>query len=443
MFDPTINQIETIPLDREPATYPATQTISDITPPTPQPAPAPKAIGGNDGRQLAERPRFAAPNPETTPQPAPIGKTGSSATMAEIERIRNADKSEFRERSAGKRFVSGLGRAFGSWGRAGAPGGIVGLVSALVTGGLSSSLAPGADSEERRQRQLQKMFGTFGQQIEAEKAQTDLLKSQTDAQGKIIGNERAKLDYLLTQNKPFYDSVMADNMVTPEEAEEARQRGYDISPYDARRFDTEMREGETYEKPQLGKPKWQESELPTERVKVPLGVKITDPNNPESVMEVPMLPGDAANFQYRSGADKAKAEAEAAEIERKRLEKEEEERRKRAEKNFGSVQEWKNAVRKARAQIPVHEKSIQQIDKSIAEVNGKIEQYTGYDTSDLLKTKQALEKQRIDAELKLTDARATAQTPEPKVFTPPASKGKNSRRNRTYTNSEIERIIRQ
>lgn len=310
-------------------------------------------------------------------------------------------------------------------------------IGGIGAGGLNGGFNPSADEQRLRlydlNREQQNLNGLYNQaEFESKQTATDN-KNQLDK----LSVQKQALENLRAVNKPLYDSVTADDIITEAEARQLNEAGYPVVPYDARKYQTKQVEGESFESPTLGKPSWQKSDLPTERVKSPVGVTVANPDG-ES-LEVPMLPKDAAELRYRSQRDKAQAEAKQAEIERRQQELQE----KREEKTFQSVQEWQIARSKAKEQIPVLERSVGQINNSIAEIDNQIKLYQGsYDTSELVRTKQNLEKQKADAELKLADAKSVYNSPRPQTFKP-SSGGRNPRRNRTYSDSDIDRIIRQ
>ena len=232
----------------------------------------------NAVRQATAEQPTATPPAATPEPPAPAvteNRPASAQTLDEFNRVKSADPSEFRQSSFKKRIGSGIWRAFKQWGAAGAPGGIAGLIGAIATGGLVSGFAPGADAEARKQIQADKLFLQYGQQAEAEKLQMEQAKANAALQGQVIKNKSDALNYIRTVNKPFYDSIMADDIVTEEEAARAQELGYNIEPYDARKFNTQMINGELMTSPTLGTPNYKPTGL-TDLVKTPIRRKLDD-----------------------------------------------------------------------------------------------------------------------------------------------------------------------
>lgn len=364
-------------------------------------------------------------NPET-------GETSSRMKpgyVLEKERGKDRDKNW----SVGDKVVSSV---IGFLQGLGQTGNLIGGAAGAVRAGTNRNFMEQQGDNEN----LARLVPQANQQRQAEQFQSNMAQAERKARMDEQAIGARALENLRLKNKPLYDAILADDMVTEEESARLKESGYDVPPYDARRFDRVPIEGDIFERPQKGQHPWEETNLPTERVKVPVNVTQKNPDGTE--VSVPMLPQTAADFAYRSQKDKAAAEARAAEIERRKREKEEGERDRREESNFKSVREWETAQRKARAQIKSHQKIIERLDRSIAEVNAQIERYQGsYDVSDLQKTRQSLEKQRAEYEGKIIESEAVLQTPKPKVFTP--SSKRNQRRKRTYNQSDIERIIRQ
>lgn len=208
--------------------------------------------------------------PPETEQPK---KRDASAILDEIEEVRRSPK---REKSFWKRLGGGLLDGLVAFAQSGGAGGLAGAIGAIATGGIASGASPAFHADNQRTNQLQRLWGEYAQQAKAEQMQAEQEKLKTATQGQIIDNRKDALEYVRSVNKPFYDSIMADDIVTPEEAADAELLGYNIQPYDARQFDTQMVNGSIVATPRKGNPNYQPTNAPQDLLKTPVKRKLDD-----------------------------------------------------------------------------------------------------------------------------------------------------------------------
>lgn len=328
------------------------------------------------------------------------------------------------------RLVPGLLGALAGLMRGGvggaAGGAIAGLIGAQFDRNLTEKMRAHLFEIPRLQQQVEAARKAYETNLKITGAENDETRKWNE--------EARRAEKALNDSyEALMKSLIEDGVFDEKDAEVYEQvTGRRIEPFDNRPYEIEMREGKSYQRPKTGGGPFTETNLPIERVKQPVGVNIENPDG--TTLPVPMLPKDAANFQYRSQTDRAKAEARQEEIERR-------EQFRADEINFKSVAEWRKARIKARGDLAGYQRSIAQLNQSIAEVDAQINQYKGnYDVSDLLKTKQNLEKQRAAFEAAAARAEAVLNSPRPETFNP--SQRKNTRR-KSYTAADIDRIIRQ
>jgi hypothetical protein len=328
------------------------------------------------------------------------------------------------------RLVPGLLGALAGLMRGGiggaAGGAIAGLIGAQFDRNLTEKMRANLFEIPRLQQQAEASRNAYETNLKMVGAENDETRKWNEEARRTEKALNDSYEALMKQ-------LVEDGVFDEKDAEIYEQvTGRRLAPFDKRGYEIEMREGKSYQRPKTGGGPFTETNLPTERVKQPLGVNVENPDG--STLPVPMLPKDAANFQYRSQTDKAKAEARQEEAQRR-------EQFTADRMNFKSVADWRKARTKAQGEIAGYQKSIAQLNQSIAEVDAQINQYKGnYDVSDLLKTKQNLEKQRAAFEAKTAEAEAVLNSPRPDAFKP--SQRKNSRRG-NYTSTDIDRIIRQ
>lgn len=177
-----------------------------------------------------------------------------------------------------------------------------GAVGGAIGGGIGSAVDRNYDEKfandwklnqtrqkyaQQFQRERQKSDWLFNEEARRRKAEGDLL----DNQGKVIKNQTDILEYMQKTNKSLYDSIMADNLVTQDEADKATKAGFPMQPYDARKFNTQDVEGRVYASPELGAPQFKEIKtLPIDRGKVPRDFQIGE--NPENTL--PLTPNQIA-----------------------------------------------------------------------------------------------------------------------------------------------------
>lgn len=150
-------------------------------------------------------------------------------------------------------------------------------VGSMLGHGLRNLFMGKEDDERERKEKIAETQKKIAEAEKAYDAEMKARKAQAEIEGQIIRNQQSGLDYIRSVNKPFYDSIMADDLVTPEEAAEAKKRGFgDIVPYDKRRFDTMTIDGEVVATPSLGAPDYQPTNAPKSKLKAPIERKLDD-----------------------------------------------------------------------------------------------------------------------------------------------------------------------
>lgn len=311
-----------------------------------------------------------------------------------------------------------------------------------AAGGITAATDRDYISKQRDQANLQGLAPKLRRQQETEKADAEILNKELEAEGKRIGNAGKiisnQTDLLKLQRlfgEPYWEVVKNKKEITQADADALERLGYGKLPLSRWQQIKEMeRNGGIYSRSEFSSEYELNPTVPVDPLKVPIGAKMKNPDGTEII--VPMLPKDAADLSYRSQKEKAETEAKKAEIERRQREREEG----REEKTFHSVREWQIARQKAQQTIKNNQNIIAQIDASIAETQSQIDRYQGsYDVSELLKTKQTLEKQKAEYQAKIGDATVILNTPRPQVFKPKLA----PKIKRSYSSADIQRVIRQ
>lgn len=222
-----------------------------------QPMPAQLSTEPVASRQMeAMPPPVTQEAPQTQPeeqQPMPESVlTGSRKTKKELEDLESAPLEKRK----------GLFRRLGTGGwdavQMAAESGVTDpgqLLGAFLTGGVGSMISPTMNAEISKRLKKKRLQNRYGEEMTMESGEykrqdeiNKVQKGQIDNQGKIMENIR-------TANKPFYDSITADDMITEEEAKEAEKRGYfGVKPYDTRKRNIRYEGGlpiETFDKGEL------------------------------------------------------------------------------------------------------------------------------------------------------------------------------------------------
>lgn len=214
--------------------------------------------------------------------------------------------------------------------RAAVAGGLKGFGRGIAQGGLAQGIYEGLSqggeygvnpkllADENHRAELLRLQPALALEAQQEKQANEERKRLLDEanateeyKGKIINNAKgeigyrqAGLDLLKSQNKSLYDSILADDVVTEDEAKMATQAGFPVKPYDARKFTTSEVNGITYATPSLGIPQLKPVlNAPTDKTKVPLvykspsGNKFTLNPNQAAQLEAAILNGDANRIQ--------------------------------------------------------------------------------------------------------------------------------------------------
>lgn len=201
-----------------------------------------------------------APDPMMEPSPydgKTRGRMADNATpreraLGEITDLQRAGPQ--RESKMWKRVGQGILGGLSEWVAAGSPGGIAGAIGAVGAGATLYGASKGAAAEGQHRQKLAGLFGKYKEAVAPELAEMERMKAGAEAQGKIYDTRKKGWEALQTEHKPFYDSIVADKRVTPDEVAEAARRGIKLTPYDAQRYGIEWVGGKAYATPELGDP---------------------------------------------------------------------------------------------------------------------------------------------------------------------------------------------
>lgn len=137
-----------------------------------------------------------------------------------------------------------------------ATGGLGGALAGGVTGAIGGAADRNADEKMKDQMfvlpRLQRRLGVAREQEQYDLARD---KEQADIANRGLEYQTKTQDMVMKQFKPLLDSINADGQVTPDEAKQwEAATGMAINPYDNRKFKQEERGGTTYATPENGAP---------------------------------------------------------------------------------------------------------------------------------------------------------------------------------------------
>lgn len=91
---------------------------------------------------------------------------------------------------------------------------------------------------------------------------------------------KAQNEAVRSANPQLYDTMMADQVITEEEAAQAKQAGFGtLVPGDYRKFENREHNGEILATPQIGRPNWQPTNAPIDPAKRETPIMTQLPNN--------------------------------------------------------------------------------------------------------------------------------------------------------------------
>ena len=161
------------------------------------------------------------------------------ALKAEIAAVTAGMHPEVKEEGGfWKRLGQGLWQGFTMWAESGGEGGLAGLAGAVGAMGMGSGFSKTFNTEMRKNAKLKELFGKWKQETALEDDESKGIKARRDA------------------NADFIDSIKADGIVTPDEAERYRKLiGAPIESYDAREFESYTgADGKRYMRAKKGSP---------------------------------------------------------------------------------------------------------------------------------------------------------------------------------------------
>lgn len=135
----------------------------------------------------------------------------------------------------------------------------------------------------RYQNELNKIDQRLKPLYDQRDQQVKYTKQMADAEAAQYDTTIKQLKALHDANPRAYETMMADQVITPEEANAHQQAGLGyIAPGDYRKFENQRINGAGYATPQIGAPNWQRDNSPVDPAKVetPLTVTIPGTNIP-------------------------------------------------------------------------------------------------------------------------------------------------------------------
>lgn len=360
----------------------------------------PKYGGGNmqnpvTGDNSATRPRIELTDQSKAPvtdedaglTPLEVRRKNLYAQKAQLEDFKNnpIKNEDSRLTDVWKGAQNGARIALGT--------GNIGYTLGAIGGGAIRGLFDRkADEKAKRKADIEK---TKSDIADTEKQ----MDADIERQGKIIGNNQKALDYMRSANKPFYDSIMADDQITQEEADEAQKRGFGkLMPYDARQFDTIVDNGVTKNAPKKGVPNYLANPtIKVDKTKVPVDTSI---KTGDKTVTLPLLPNQAATTIVGVEQANAQRAQQAAQF----VQKQEEDRKEREYKSQkeldDDVRTWErrqleskgkiakanaalNSAKTRRAELLKNEDDTKDVDKIITAAEGDLAE-----ANELLKEKK-------------------------------------------------------
>lgn len=243
-------------------------------------------------KPIARNPNMSGVTPDTTDLYGEMAKLGNGRNevaepVAEVKKLSPLEKTraEISERQ-NRKFNDKWGlldtlKAAGLGGLKGfaATGTLGGLLGGAGVGAMQGTIDPNTDEKWSNENRLANLYGVAKQQeAQAEfdakqrKAEQEAIRSKFDTEGVFLSNQNKALENVRTANKPFYDSITADDQITTEEAAQAKDLGFgDVQPYDARKFETTWVNGKPMTAPTKGVPVYARNpSLPDDALKVPV-----------------------------------------------------------------------------------------------------------------------------------------------------------------------------
>lgn len=333
-------------------------------------------------------------------------------------------------------------------------GALTGFGQGGIVGAIGGGVKAGTDRNyfEKLQVQMSELPKAQARAKEARTAYEASLKlngAENDETRAWRDDWRKSQKALEDSHKAFLESLLQDDVFDDNDAKAYEEMtGQKIAPFDNRKRQTVMRNGDTFESAEtVSGGAWKPSVgVPTELIKKPIGVQQINPDNKPG-MVVPMLPKDAVNFTYRADKDAATAQAQIEKDDRREVVE--------AEKiTFKSVAEWRKAQVKASGDFKAAQAAIRGLNPTIAEIEQQIKRYSGtidpatgnvvggYDTSDLEKRLDAAKKQQAKYQEDSDKASEIMKVARPQKFSLPARNKKNTRRG-SYSTSYIDSVINQ
>lgn len=242
------------------------------------------------------------------------------------------------------------------------------VLGAGIVGGIGGTINPNLDEQWKNEQELNSLYDQYGKEsqideaerkaeAEKRKAQNDdilakfeqaqkvqnLKKGEVETQNLQLTGEGKALENLRAVNKPLYDSITADGQITDDEAIQLADAGYNVNPYDARKFNTRYVNGVPFQSPQLGQPNFKPSpSLPIRPAEVPQNYKIGN-------MTLPLSPKQVAPVVVATENNNANRQQSASQFTQRQASEEENRGYQRAKDEQSRLDDWQNKVNKGRA----------------------------------------------------------------------------------------------
>ncbi len=361
--------------DPIPVPVPQTTNIADGHPALTR-VMAPPPSGGMHEQAQAQAP---APAPDLAPAAAPAPLTGSAAIAKEYSDAANtpADIATAKKKGWWRRLGTGAKDAYLDFKPGSQSGGLGGLISSVLEGGISEAASPKIYAEDQKNRGLSKIWNRYGQQSALE-------ESQIKQQGELDKQKADRQKAAREAADPLYKVLNSDDNFSPaDSAEYFKQTGIYIPATDASKRDLQWVNGKPLTRRDKGSdPYVRDASLPDKTEDVPHDTTI---QTPSGAVTLPLKPGQAASTLVQA---QARADKMAADVQKRADDI--------AQTQYTSRAEFQKALRdwskddvaamgkkaKAEAALPKLEKSRQDIldqqgdtaaiDKTIAELTGDV-----------------------------------------------------------------------
>lgn len=234
------------------------------------PAPSPYTGGGADSTLINSSQPYGRGIPATTPP----------STLDQLKQAIGAKPGQYREHSFWKRLGQGLEEGLGDWARSGAPGGAIGALSALATGGVGYGFDPSMQAAGHQANQVGKLWNRFQQESAIQQQQAQSAKSQLDLQGQLLDVTKKSQDVAASPMEKALKSAWDATGQGRVPLDPVMKRQIENSTgvqlpdrIDWSKYENVVRNGVTYSQNEYGRPTAaRNTDVPVEATQVPYSV---------------------------------------------------------------------------------------------------------------------------------------------------------------------------